>query len=354
MFQYADTNGNWVLDADELNVVIPDADQLAQFLNLTDTDQDGQVQLDELCAYNTDQYLQYFAYLRNNTENCNQLNDDYWGQVQSVVESIDLNTNFVIEYDELANYFQANGIQVDPTVAIAEIDTDQDGSVELSELCGSALSSQDPDAAPQDQVITLSYSDYQTIASESCDNFRSYDASSAGWDLYRLDSNYDTVASQDEWDAAYYTNDYDNRTLGDFDLNQDGVLDIVELCYRQGAPAINPVQDYTTYDYDDLQGLLDNYCGNYSSDVQAAAVAHFAPVDTNRDGVVTYDEFSAAYNIIIPTYTWFQSYYEFHYVDTNSDNIVDLGEACYANSGAQKIFSLLNLNKKSVSLFKRL
>ncbi len=88
--------------------------------------------------------------LRNNTDSCNQLVDEYWAQVQSLNQQVDENYDQTLNATELQDFFTRYGINADPVQQIALIDLDQDGQVQLSELCASALGAQlqDPNYAP--------------------------------------------------------------------------------------------------------------------------------------------------------------------------------------------------------------
>lgn len=229
------------------------------------------------------------ADLRYNTVYCSSLNDNYWNQVLSVEGQVDSNGDFVISRDELNNFFLANGIQQDVDAAIAEVDYDANNNVDLWELCYSAYQDQSSqsssDSLPEPVVTLPSYDDYQAVAANDCQYFQSWVSSYGGQLTWIYDTNGDYVVSYDEFRTNNYRSEEEiQQFLASADTNQDGYLTTYEFCDSLGNPFI-PVVD-ETYGYADVNGTLALACPEYSDDVRTAAIQHFAPLDSNRDGVV--------------------------------------------------------------------
>ena len=212
-FQAIDLDGNWIATRDEISTQTSSEEELNYVMNTNDFNGDDMVTLDELCyrfvvyqeqdstpTDTTAQPVDPTNVQRYSNGNCSLLNDNYWGQVLKVSQSIDLNGDWNIDRDELLNFFTTNGIDQDVDEALAQVDSNGDGLVSIDELCFSAYLDQ-TSSTSSDNTDTSSlptYEDYLSVTQDACYLFHTYTQEGVAWTLSYYDTDGDFLVTADE------------------------------------------------------------------------------------------------------------------------------------------------------------
>lgn len=314
VFDTIDTNKDGSISNDELRMYLEVrgySPQSVQDLFITlDKDGDGLITKEEM----------KYAFSNNLSTKTNKrppvvINKDYGGDVDSVFDSIDVNSDGSISYDELRTYLEGSGYSsLSMTNLFTSLDTNTDGEISREEFkiaftkndIKSEKEAEEPKISKEENILTKTLTT-DDIADKNSIGVNSDFGGNPDTIFAAIDKNSDGSISRKELSKYLKSSGFPYKSVKNLflmlDKNGDGVITLEEMRDAFASKAATEKQTEAAVDetMDDILALIDEEILSPSKKDRSVAINTdflgdpdkvFDAIDKNSDGSISKKELS--------------------------------------------------------------